>query len=463
MAHGNHRQMAWLSRRGFLKSALAAGAAGVAFPAILPAGARAQQTTGEPIRIGVIGCGRIARSRHFPAVLKYPEQARIVAVSDVDSVRLKDAKELLETRYAEKLGEPATIRTVADYQEILAADDIDAVIICTPDHWHAQPVIEAALAGKDIYVEKPSSLTIAEGRQMADVIARTGRIVQVGSQWRSNPSFRQACELVRNGRLGRLSQIVIGVTADPAGGNPDPMPVPAHLDYDRWLGSTPVVPYTEDRVHPQSDDLRVRYGRPGWLRCEQFGAGMITGWGTHELDTAHWAMGTELGGPVDVLATAEFPTEGLWDVHTAFHVEARYPNGVIVSMSDKNPVGYRFIGENGWLQLTRGRGPMLAASDPAILEPLGEGAQRLHASPQNDHHLDWFESIRTRKPPVAPMEEGHRSCSACLVAHISMKLGRRVQWDPATEKFVNDPEADAMIARPQRAPYGTDAVMARLG
>ncbi len=465
------------TRRGFLKSALA-GAAAVGFPTILPASVFGQQAPSNRINLGVIGTGRIARSHDIPGVLKHTDQARIVAVSDVDSIRLQDARVLIEKLYTDRLGEPyrGGVRTFGDYRELLADKDIDAVLICTPDHWHAQQGIEAALAGKDIYLEKPVALTIAEGRQFADVVARTGRVVQIGSQLRSAPHFRLACELVRNGHIGQLRHIIIGVTADPAGGNPTPMPVPANLDFDKWLGSTPLVDYTEDLVHPQRGEGEKRYGRPGWLRCEQFGAGMITGWGTHEYDTAHWGMGTELTGPVEMLATAEFANEGLWDVHTTFHAESRYANGVVVSLSDRNPRGTRFVGDEGWITVSRGsysvtasdpgaqarNAKALDASDRRLLEPgFNVGELRLHASSDNDHHLDWLESIRSRRPPVAPMESGHRSLTACLVAHASMKLGRRLQWDPQTERFVNDDEANALLSRPQRAPYGTDAVLAR--
>jgi len=245
--------------------------------------------------------------------------------------------------------------------------------------------------------------------------------------------------------------------------------VPSNLNYDAWLGSTPMVYYTEKRVHPQSPDMRVRYERPGWLRCEQFGAGMITGWGAHHIDIAHWAMDTEHSGPVEIEAIAEFPKKGLWDVHGPYHVQARYANGVEVFISEKYPNGLRFIGEDGWIWVTRGkyepgvRNEALNASDLKILTSGIRGNEvHLHASPNNDHHLDWLTSIRTRKEPAAPVEVGHRSCTACLLAHAAMKLGRPLKWDPAKEGFVGDRAANALLRREQRAPYGTDAVMAKV-
>jgi hypothetical protein len=252
------------------------------------------------------------------------------------------------------------------------------------------------------------------------------------------------------------------------------MPVPANFDYDTWLGSTPVVPYTVDRVHPQSSDIRRRYARPGWLRCEQFGAGMITGWGAHHIDTAHVAMDMENTGPVAVAADAQFPKSGLWDVHGSYLVRATYANGAVMYISDKFPNGLRFIGENGWIWVTRGRytagqpaeeqprSGVLDAHDPRILRAgIKDNELHLHASPQNDHHLDWLTSIRTRQQPVAPAEAGHRSCSACLVAHAAMRLGRELKWDPAAEHFPGDAEANALVARKQRAPFGTDSVIAK--
>jgi predicted dehydrogenase len=254
-----------------------------------------------------------------------------------------------------------------------------------------------------------------------------------------------------------LKEIYIGLPVDPAGDVEPEMRVPASLNYEMWLGSTPMAPYTEKRVHPQSTDAKARYDRPGWLRCEQFGAGMITGWGAHHIDIAHWAMDVEQSGPIAVTASAEFPKSGLWDVHGAFHARLDYANGVAVYISEKYPTGVKFLGDDGWLWVTRGA--VINASDPRILrDGIRPGEIHLHESPKNDHHLDWLTSVRTRKPNAAPAEIGHRSCSACLLAHVAMKLGRPLKWDPAKETFINDAAANALLARKQRSPYGTDAV-----
>ena len=236
-------------------------------------------------------------------------------------------------------------------RELLANKEIDAVLISTPDHQHARLAVAAIAAGKDVYLQKPASLTIREGRIMADRVKASDRILQVGSQQRSWKQFARAVELVRNGRIGAVQQVEIGLPGDPSGGNPQPMPVPAGLNYDEWLGSTPEVPYTVDRVMPQKG-----FDRPGWLRLEQFGAGMITGWGAHHVDTAHWGMDTELTGPVEIWGHAEFPTEGLWNVHGPFKTYGRYANGVTMTISGDFENGIKWIGDKGWIFVCRDTG-----------------------------------------------------------------------------------------------------------
>ncbi len=464
------------SRRRFLATGLAA-------PLVVPSTFFGRSAPSNLIRVAQIGCGRQARDSEIPGVIRHSDLARIVAVCDLDSVRLADAKQLIEAEYARKLGAGRfdPLKACVDYHELLEDKSIDAVAISTPDHWHAQPAIEAGLAGKDIYLQKPASLTIREGRQMADVVKRAGRIFQQGSQQRSSAHFRLACELVRNGRIGKVREVYVGLPTDPPGGDTREMPVPSNLDYDRWLGSTPLVYYTEDRVHPQKSGLEARYGRPGWLRCEQFGAGMITGWGAHHVDTAHWGMGAERTGPVEIEAMALFPKHGLWDVHGPYHVRARYASGTVMYISDKYPNGIKFLGDDGWIWVTRGRfsavdlqalgggtkaehiwRQAIDASDRRwITEGVKPGEIHLHASPGNDHHLDWLTSIRTRQDPVAPAEAGHRANTVCLLSQIAMHLPRVLYWDPEKELFTHeDAEANSKLARPQRAPYGTDAILA---
>ena len=251
------------------------------------------------------------------------------------------AKKLVEDYYNKKTGssQAVDVTMYADYKEMLADKDIDAVVISTPDHWHSQPALEAALAGKDIYLQKPTSLTITEGRLLSDVAHKQGVIVQLGTQQRSSPQFRIAAELVRNGRIGKVHTVKVGLPGDPSGPDAAEMAVPKSLNFDMWLGSTPEVPYTEIGVHPQKG-----YSRPGWLRLENYGAGMITGWGQHHYDSAAWGMDTEFTGPISVEAVAQFPKAGLWNVHGDFMVKHEYENGITVYTSGGFTNGIRYEG-----------------------------------------------------------------------------------------------------------------------
>ncbi|HYG19792.1 MAG TPA: Gfo/Idh/MocA family oxidoreductase, partial [Ohtaekwangia sp.] len=277
-----------LSRRKFIQTGILSSVALSAFPTIVPSSVFGKNAPSNRINVGAIGTGRISRIHDMPGVWKY-EGAQITAVCDLDIKRANDAKVLVNNYYTEKTGKPYDgVAVYQDYRQLLEQKDIDAVLISTPDHWHALTAIHSVEAGKDVYLQKPTSLTITEGRALSNAVQRSGRIFQIGSQQRSSKQFRYAAELVRNGRIGQLQKVYVGLPGDPSGEEEPEMPIPQNLDYDMWLGSTPEVYYTEKRVHPQHD-----YGRPGWLRCEQFGAGMITGWGSHHIDCAHWAMDTE--------------------------------------------------------------------------------------------------------------------------------------------------------------------------
>jgi myo-inositol 2-dehydrogenase/D-chiro-inositol 1-dehydrogenase len=453
-----------LNRRDFLRISSMAAAGTVVVPTIVPSTVFGKNAPSNRIQIGQIGCGRIAHEMDMLGVLAI-DSVRYVAISDVDSKRMEGTKPFIENYYQKKYGgKEVDVKLYGDFREMLLNPEIDAVVLSLPDHWHAQPAMMAAMAGKHIYLQKPASLTIKEGRMMSDMVHRSGVTFQIGSQQRSASQFRYACELVRNGRLGKLHTIEIGLPGDPAGDDEPVMPVPKNLNYDMWLGSTPEVYYTEKRVHPQAD-----FSRPGWLRCEQFGAGMITGWGAHHLDIAHWGMGTEYSGPVEIEAKATFPTHGLWDVHGDFEVKARYANGVTMYVSGDRPNGVKFEGTEGWIFVTRGNyqatksDPVtfdanrkaLDASDPKLLTSV-IGPDEIHLPVSNNHYVNWIEAIRNRTQPIAPVEVAHRSCSACLLSHIAMKIPKKLAWDPVHERFTNSDEGNAMLERPQRKPYGVN-------
>jgi len=457
-----------MERRDFLKNSSAVMAGTIILPTIVPSTVFGKNAPSNKINVAQIGFGRIAMTHDLDETLRYDE-ARIIAVADLDSNRVAKGKQFIEDYYNKKTGskEAVNVKTYGDYREMLLNKDIDAVMISTPDHWHSQPAIEAALAGKDVYLQKPTSLTIAEGRMLVDVVKKKGTILQVGTQQRAMPQFRIAAELVRNGRIGKLHTVKIGLPGDPAGPEAPEMPVPKNLNYDMWLGSTPEVYYTETRVHPQNS----MSDRPGWLRCEQFGAGMITGWGQHHFDSAAWGMDTEYTGPISVNSMAQFPKSGLWNVHGEFIAVAEYKNGITMITSGGYPNGIRYEGSEGWIFVTRGdytasasdpiakgkSSKALDASDPKILSSIIR-ENEIHLYKIDNQHGNWLDCIKTRKAPISPVEIGHRACSICLITHISMKLGRKLDWNPETEMFVKDDEANKMLSRSQRFPYGTSYI-----
>ena len=454
-----------MKRRNFIKKTAVGITAGIVIPTIVPSSVFGKTAPSNKIQIGQIGVGRIARAHDLHETLKY-DVARIVAVSDVDSKRLKDGKQLVDDYYAKKLEKRKYIeaKMYDDYREMLLNKDIDAVMISTPDHWHAQPAVEAALAGKDIYLQKPTSLTVKEGRILSDIVQEKGVILQMGTQQRSSPQFRIAAELVRNGRIGKIHTVKIGLPGDPSGPEVPDMPVPSNLNYDMWLGSTPDVPYTETGVHPQHD-----YSRPGWLRLEQYGAGMITGWGQHHIDSANWGIDTEYTNPVEIEAVAQFPKSGLWNVHGDFMVKALYENGIEMLISGGYPNGIRYIGSEGWIFVSRGdyqatasdpkskasSSKALDASDPSILTSVIQDNE-IHLYKSSEQHGNWLDCIQSRKEPISPVEPGHRACATCLISHIAMKTGEKLKYDPKKEEFLNNDAANAMLSRENRKPWGLD-------
>lgn len=342
-----------LPRRTFLKTTL--GIAGIAaIPDIFTGRLFAANSANKRIQIAQIGCGRMGTA-DMKEILALP-LARVVAVCDLDSKRAAIAKTVVEEHYktaGESMGE---VKTYEDFREVLARPDIDAVVVSTPDHWHGIVGISAAIAGKHIYAQKPLTYDIAESIGLRTTVRAKKVILQTGSQQRSAKpwgSFRTASEAVKNGRIGKLQTIRIGVGKDkPSGKKFSPMPVPPNLNYERWLGPAPQQEYLELRVHPQN----TVDGRPGWITTEDFGLGMITNWGAHHFDIAQWAMGQELGGPVTIEARADFMKDDAWTVHTSYHIEMLYPNDVRVIVDDSFANGIRFEGEEGWVYCSRGGG-----------------------------------------------------------------------------------------------------------
>lgn len=447
MRHTKIGENKTITRRNFLRKSAAALSAAVTAPIIIPSSVFGANAPGNRITFGAIGVGRQCIYADLPEILGF-SQAQVLAVCDVDSRRAHNAKRKVEQRYAGAAasGAYSGCDTYGDFRDLLARDDIDAVLICTPDHWHAIGAIAAAKAGKDIFLQKPLTYTIEEGRILSDTVRRYNRILQVGSQQRSDARFRFACELVRNGRIGKVHTVKVGLPQDPSTTPQPTMPVPKQLDYDFWLGPAPWAEYTVNRVHPVTG-----YERPGWLRISDYCLGMITGWGVHHNDIAQWGIGAEYTGPVEIKAKARFPRDGLWDVHGRFRIEYTYADRtkVICADNDTNKQGVLFEGTDGWVYVGRG---LIDAHPKSLLNcEIGPNEIRLYRS--DDHKANLLECIRSRVQPVAPVEIGHRSCTTCILGYIAMKLERKLNWDPMNERFLNDDEANRMLSRPMRPPW----------
>lgn len=458
-----------ITRRDFVRaSALAVGIIGA--PLIIPSRLLGANAPSNRVRVGHIGCGRIGQSHDFVGVAG-SGLADVMAVCDLDARRAASGKTRVERLFAARSAPAPTVGTYGDYRELLERPDIDAVTISTPDHWHAQLALAALYAGKDVYLQKPMTMTHAEGVLLRDAVKVTGRILQVGSQqrsWGPNEQFRKAVEFVRSGRVGNLRRVEIGLPTDPTKPDDPQQPVPSTLNYEMWLGPTPEQYYTEQRVHPQGLDRDGRpdvESRPGWLRNEAYCLGMITGWGAHHFDTAHWGMNTELTGPSRIEGRGEFPPNTIWNVHGAYRIELTYPGNVIMTVSDTFPNGIKFMGDEGWIFVSRDAQSATAsdptsrptplkpldASDARLLDPRGVTVEMPHSV---SHHRNWLECVQSRKQPLAPAPIAHRSNTACILSWIAMKTGRPLTWDATAEQFTNDAEANAMLTRAERAPYG---------
>lgn len=462
------------TRRSFLKTSILAGGGLFIAPAIITRSHGAVSANGR-INFVQIGCGRMG-AEDMEATMAHA-LGRVVGVCDVDSKRAKAAQDKAVKYYQGKGEANVDVKTYADYREVLARPEVDAVIVSTPDHWHGLMAIQAALAGKHLYVQKPLTYDIAEALALRTAVRSKKVILQTGSQQRSEKpyeAFRAASEAVRNGRIGKVHTVKVGIGIDrPRGRGPAPQPVPENLNFERWLGPAPEQAYMEDRVHPQNG-----YGRPGWITTEDFGLGMITNWGAHHIDIMQWALGAELGGPSTIDARAEFMKDDVFTVHRTYHAELMFPNEVKVILDNSFENGIHFEGTEGWVFCKRGavrvtasdpnaaepedpRGA-LRASNPKILSPLGSDAKRWQ--PSANHYLNWLESIAANRDPIAPVDQGARSLATCAATWIGMKLGRKLTWDTAKEAFVNDEQANAMrLRKPRKAEYDFRVAMKKAG
>ena len=444
------------SRRQFLRTTLGVSAAAVGFPQIVPSsvlGLNGATAPSNRIAIGMIGTGNQG-TNDMTRFLR-DERVQVVAVCDVNQrgagywnggiAGRGPAREIVEKYYGEQKpsGQYRGCDTHRDFRDVIDRKDVDAVEVATPDHWHAIPTILAAKAGKDVYCQKPLALTVAEGRAMSDAVARHNRVFQTGSQQRSDRRFRHGCELVRNGRIGRLIEVECGLP----GGRPDlgknghrksPEPVPAGFDFDLWLGPAPEVSYAPARV---GVNFRWSYDYSG---------GQLTDWGGHHPDIAQWGMGTAYSGPVRIKnAKGVWGEDELWNTATQYYFEAEYRSGAVLKISDKFKMGVTFKGTDGWVYVNRGQ---IDAHPKSLLdETFGEGDVKLPVS--DNHFRNFIDCVISREEPVAPVEQAHRSISICHLGNIAMLLGRDLQWDPEREQVVGDHSAHSMLNRPYRAPW----------
>lgn len=431
-----------LSRRDFVRRTTALTAGAVAFPHIIPASALGQGGAVAPSNRRVLGCIGVGSqgTGNMRGFLRQKD-VQIVAVADVDRGHRERAMNIINETYQN--GDSVGYN---DFREMLDRDDLDAVSIAVPDHWHAIPAIAASNKGLDIYAEKPLALTITEGRAMVDTIHRNGTVWQTGSWQRSQAHFRRACELVRNGRIGEVHTVKVGLPTGKPGGGMQEMPIPDGFDYNFWLGPSPSAPYTKDRCH-----WNFR-----WIL--DYSGGQLTDWAAHHCDIANWGMGTEATGPVEIEGSGDFPRDGLWDASTDYKFEARYdstaspvaPGGFTMIVSNSFPMGCRFEGSEGWVYVRRGD---TLETSPGALKDSEIGEDEIHLYESNNHMRDFLDNIATRGKTVAPIQAAHHAITIAHLGNIVMQLGRKVRWNPDTERFINDHQANRMLARAMRGPW----------
>jgi predicted dehydrogenase len=430
--------MKTLTRRSLLKRTTQLVASTVAVPYIVSSstlGKDGSTAPSERLTMGAIGIGN--QGMHNLRNFLTCDDLRILAVCDVDTDHRIRAKNTVDSAYGNK-----DCSAYNNFREILVRDDLDTVLIATPDHWHAILSIEAAKAGKDIYCEKPISLTIAEGRAVADTIKRYGTVYQSGTQRRSNACFRFAVDIARSGMLGRLrilhSYFDNGPTCPPQ----KPEPVPEGFDYDMWLGPAPYEPYTPRRCHATFR----------WLY--DYSGGQLTDLGAHFNDLAQWANDSQYTGPVEYEGWAEFPRDGLFNTPVHFEVVATYADGVKMIYHDqtepgRGPRGNKFVGDEGWVSVDD-TGKVTASSD-AVMQKLK--VAQMGYEYMMGHHRNFLDCVRTRQAPISNTEVSHRSVTTCHAGNICLRLGRKLRWDPESERFVNDETANRMLERAKRSPW----------
>ncbi|HYG35117.1 MAG TPA: Gfo/Idh/MocA family oxidoreductase [Clostridia bacterium] len=441
-----------LTRRHFLKSSLAASVLGAWH--FVPARALGKAGFVAPskrVTLGVIGLG-IQGTGNMRGFLGIPE-VQVVAVCDVHEGQRAKGKKIVDTYYSN-----SDCAAYKDFRELIARPDIDAIQITTPDHWHPLIAIEAARHGKHMYQEKPMGWSVRAAHAVQQAVQDTGVVFQFGTQQRSDGKFRFACELVRNGKIGQLKTVLVGVPGSVSSCSIQPTePVPKELDYDMWLGPAPMAPYSYPRCRPYTE----KEGWSVWYSISDYCMGMIGNWGVHHLDIAQWGMNTELSAPVEIQGKAVFPKGMLTDCCVSWQVENRYANGVtLIHMDDatsqKHPLqkgghghGVMFLGTEGWVHVERQK----LDAEPASLLKTKIGPNEIHLFKSDNHGVNFVGAVKGRNKPAAPIDIAVRTDTLCHLQLIAAKLGRKLRWDPEKEQFSNDDEANALLDRPMRDPW----------
>jgi predicted dehydrogenase len=434
------------TRRRFLGNTAAAVAAGAAMPgAMARAGARTvgagRAAPGDRVVMGFIGLG-IQGTGLLRAFLRHRD-VQVAAVCDVYDFQRGKAKGIVDRHYGNR-----DCTTHNDFREVCARVDIDALCVATPDHWHVPVSLEAARNGKDTYTEKALGMSLAWDKALRTACRARGTVFQWGTQQRSGRNFRYACELVRNGRIGELRTIKVGVPHDFPFPHQPTQPVPAGFDYDMWLGPAPWAPYSYQRCRPwtKAESYSI------WYHISDYCLGGIGGyWGVHHVDIAQWGHGTDATGPVEIEGRAEFPRDGLADCAVSWRVTLRYADGVSLVYMDRKQhrQGVTFEGTEGWVHVNRSG----IWAEPATLLTSVIGADEIRLPVSTNHQRNFLDAVKTRRATVCPIDVAVRTDTVCHLTDICTRLGRKLRWDPVKEDFVGDPEASRLLSRPMRSPW----------
>jgi myo-inositol 2-dehydrogenase / D-chiro-inositol 1-dehydrogenase len=434
-----------MNRKKFIKQSGMAVIGGLIIPTIVPSSVFGKNAPSNRIGIGMIGVGRQAVSANLNYGFLKLDNCQVVAINDVDSWRLNNAAKVINDAYAAKTGMSYSgVKLYDDYRELIANKGVDAVMVSTPDHWHAAAAIAAALAGKHVSVEKALSVSYSHSKALVEAVKMKGVINRLDSEFRSLEGFWKTIEIVHNNVIGKLTNVKVGVPAELSGSALGPQPemaVPKELNYDMWLGPAFTVPYTVKRVH---DPFTIET-RPGWLRNEDYSNGMITNWGAHLCDVALWGMKKEYELPVNVAGTGSF-SKGLWNTIESFELNYRYADGLIMNYTIDKPY-VKFEGEKGWVKITYP--DKMEASDPSILS-YKPGTNEISYKDTQTDKADFLHAIETGTKTFEPLEVGHNVYFTTLMGLIAIRQGTELNWDNATMKFAGNSAANAMLNRPIR-------------